>query len=379
MTSLADDLAGGDRAGSDLAGAELAGGDLAGGNLTSGDLAGGDLAGGDLTGGDLTGADLSGGQPVSDADLADRPGPRPVAFGSWADAVRRSVLSFRFDCDRPGAFSGALSHRTLAGVNFVTMTCGRHEAHRDREAISPDDAGYYVLSLQLSGQLRLSQHGRIATVPPGHYAVYDASEPASVTASDDYRSTCIRFPKRYLGAGEDNPLQHITATPFPVGPGLSAAVWGALISLNRNLDSLGPNGPTAVHDVMHMVSTLLVHELGQRPRPARTNEVLLEQVRDYVDAHLGDPGLTPARIAAAHHISPRHLHGLFERTDTTVARWIRQRRVERGRRDLADPAMARVPVAAIATRWGFREPSRFTEAFKQAFGTTPAEFRREVL
>jgi AraC-like DNA-binding protein len=323
---------------------------------------------------DLASANLAGG-----ADLVDQAGARRVAFGSWTDAVRRSVLSFRFDCDRPGAFSGVISNRTVAGINFVNMACGRHRAHRDRATISPEDAGYYVLTLQLSGRLRLSQHGRTADVEPGHYAVYDASEPASVTASDDYRSTCIRFPKRYLGGHQDNPLEHITATPFEVTAGLPAAVWGALISLNRNLGALGPNGSAAVHDVMNMVSTLLLHELGQRPEPAPGNELLLEQVRDYVDAHLADPDLTPARIAAAHYISPRHLHGLFEGTGTTVARWIRQRRVEEGRRDLADPSQARVPIAAIAARRGFRGPTRFTEAFKQNYGITPAEFRREIL
>ena len=322
--------------------------------------------------------DLASGSLAGGADLVDQAGGRRVAFGSWTDAVRRSVLSFRFDCDRPRAFSGVISNRTVAGVNFVNMACGRHAAHRDRDAISPDDAGYYILTLQLSGQLRLSQHGRIATIDPGHYAVYDASEPASVTASDDYRSTCIRFPKRYLGAREQA-LEHITATPFEVTAGLPAAVWGALISLNRNLGALGPNGPAAVHDVMNMVSTLLLHELGQRPEPAPGNELLLERVRDHIDAHLADPDLSPARIATAHYISPRHLHGLFEGTGTTVARWIRQRRVERGRRDLADPSQAHVPIAAIATRYGFRGPTRFTEAFKQNYGVTPAEFRREIL
>lgn len=319
-------------------------------------------------------ADLAG------ADLVTQAGGRRVAFGSWTDEVRRSVLSFRFDCDRPRAFTGAISNRTLAGVNFVNMSCGRHAAHRDRETISPDDAGYYVLTLQLSGQLRMRQHDRLAVVEPGLFALYDASEPASLTASDDYRSTCIRFPKRYLGAREDTSLEHITATAFECAPGLPAAVWGALISLNRNLGSLGPHGPSAVHDVMNMVSTLLLHQLGQQRTPARPgNELLLEQVREHIDAHLGDPDLSPARIAAAHYISPRHLHTLFERTDTTVARWTRQRRIEMCRRDLADPAMAHVPIAAIATRWGFRGPSRFNEAFKRSAGCTPAEFRREAL
>lgn len=367
MTSLAEELVGSELAQGGLAQSRLARGGLAPGELAPGGLAPGELAGGELAGGELIGD-----------DLVARAGGRRVAFGSWTDAVRRSVLSFQFDCDRPRAFAGAISNRTLAGVNFVNMACGRHEAHRDRATISPQDAGYYVLTLQLSGQLRLRQHGREAVVAPGRYAVYDASEPASLTASDDYRSTCIRFPKRYLGVREDDPLRHITATAFECEPGLPAAAWGALISLNRNLGALGPHGPSAVHDVMNMVSTLL-QQLGQHTPARRSSELLLEQVREHVEANLGDPDLGPAGIAAAHHVSPRHLHAVFEGTGTTVARWIRQRRVELCRRDLADPAMAEVPVSAIATRWGFRGPSRFHEAFKQLVGCTPVEFRREAL
>ncbi|WP_189145366.1 hypothetical protein [Streptomyces lacrimifluminis] len=41
--------------------------------------------------------------------------------------------------------------------------------------------------------------------------------------------------------------------------------------------------------------------------------------------------------AACHHISVRYLHRLFPPQGITVSAWIRQRRPERCRRDLADP------------------------------------------
>ncbi len=41
------------------------------------------------------------------------------------------------------------------------------------------------------------------------------------------------------------------------------------------------------------------------------------------------PQLSPAAVAAAHHISLRSLHQLFHDEGLTVAGWIRQRRLER--------------------------------------------------
>lgn len=305
------------------------------------------------------------------ADPVTRGGGDKVAFGSWTDAVRRSVLSFRFDCDRPRAFAGTISNRTLGGVNFINMACERHAAYRDRATISSADAGFYVMTLQLAGELRLAQDGRVAVLKPGLFAIYDSSEPAALTASDGYRSTCVRFPKAWLGS---RPPAGITARAFDCEPGLSAAVWGMLISLNRNLEYLGGHGRTAVRNVMDLVTTMLRTELGQRP--AEHREVLLAEVQAYIEENLADPGLDPAGIAAAHYISPRQLHVVFERGDATVSAWIRERRLEHCRRDLADPAQADVPVAAIARRWGFRGVSHFGQVFKKETGLTPAQYRR---
>ena len=68
-------------------------------------------------------------------------------------------------------------------------------------------------------------------------------------------------------------------------------------------------------------------------------------------------------IAAANHISLRYLHKLFEPQPSTVAGFIRERRLERCRRDLADPSLAHVPVRAIALRLGFPDPARLNRLF----------------
>lgn len=299
-------------------------------------------------------------------------GPR-VSFGSWRSAVARDVMRFEFDCDRPRAFAGAIRQRTLAGVDFIDMASGRHAAYRNRAVMTDADTGYLLMTLQLSGTIRISQDDRTAVLSPGTFAVYDSSRPAALVAGDDYRSTCVRFAKDRLGPSVRERITGITATTFDYAPGLPATVWDTLLSVNRNLDALGAHGPSAVRSAMDLVG-LLLRSAGGVAVVAPADP--LEQVKDFIDGNLGDHDLSPARIAAAHHISARHLHGLFDRTGTTVARWIRTRRIEECRRDLADPSMADIPASRIGARWGFVNPAHFGHVFKQETGLTPATFRQ---
>ena len=84
-------------------------------------------------------------------------------------------------------------------------------------------------------------------------------------------------------------------------------------------------------------------------------------------------------IASANHISVRYLHKLFHEEGTSVARWVRERRLDNCRRDLEDPALARRGVQAIARRWGFQDAAHFTRIFKASFGEPPGQYRRGEL
>ncbi|WP_235999206.1 helix-turn-helix domain-containing protein [Qaidamihabitans albus] len=305
---------------------------------------------------------------------------REIAFDAWKDVVERNVLRFRFDCERPRAFKGTVHRRSLAGVDFVAMTSERHGAYRTEDTISSTDAGFYVMTLQMSGEFRMSQHGRTTVLKPGLFALYDSSVPTTLVSSDDYRSVCIKFSKDWLGARCDGLLADLTATALDADTGLPSAVWTMILGLCRNLDSLGHDGPLAVRNMMELATAMLRTELGRRTPPAaERREVLLQRVCDYIDARLSDASLSPAGIAAAHYVSPRFLHHLFEDTGYTVAAWIRARRIELCRRDLGDPLLADVPVSAIAMRRGFKGASHFGDVFKRETGRTPAEFRREAL
>jgi len=126
-----------------------------------------------------------------------------------------------------------------------------------------------------------------------------------------------------------------------------------------------------------VLATRLAHELDIRGwgTPEARRHAQVTTIQAFIQRHLGDPRLSPAMIAAAHHMSLRSLQQLFHDQGLTVAAWIRQRRLERCRRDLADPALVSRPVAAIAGRWGFSSAGDFSRAFPAVHGLPPAEYR----
>ncbi|TDD84049.1 AraC family transcriptional regulator [Actinomadura darangshiensis] len=104
---------------------------------------------------------------------------------------------------------------------------------------------------------------------------------------------------------------------------------------------------------------------------------LMAQIYAFMRKNLGDPHLTPGVIAEAHYISLRYLHKLFQQEGQTVAGWVRERRLELCRRDLADPGLTALSISAIACRWGYRNPAHFSQAFRSAYGLSPRQFRRQ--
>jgi AraC-like DNA-binding protein len=104
-------------------------------------------------------------------------------------------------------------------------------------------------------------------------------------------------------------------------------------------------------------------------------DTLLLRVQAYIRAHLTDPRLNAETIAAAHHVSVRHLYKTFAVAELRLEQWIIGLRLEGARGDLARPETRQRTIAAVARHWGFPNASHFTLRFREAYGMTPREWR----
>jgi AraC-like DNA-binding protein len=149
--------------------------------------------------------------------------------------------------------------------------------------------------------------------------------------------------------------------------------------LSRRLGDPGATDGTRLSaGLIDLLIVVLAERLDrvQAVSPTAQRRALLASVLGFIDRRLSDHRLCLGDIAAAHHISLRLLHKLFEEQGTSAGRWIRERRLERCRRDLLDPALSDLPASAIALGWGFADAAHFSRVFREAYGHPPGEYRR---
>jgi AraC-like DNA-binding protein len=301
----------------------------------------------------------------------------------FRDALASAIVPTEVRVQADGPLRGASISAGRVGsvaVTKVSVPPGarlRFEARRTTELIRRSDAGAFLLHAQVRGRATVSQDGNEAVVGPGDVALVDLSRPSRLLhVGDEHEFVAVLLPH---DAAPLRGLPCVTAIRVPGSDGLGAAVS----ALARHLTQcLGDRGATDGMRLSVASLDLLILALAERlDRPDAVSAVmrrraLLASVQAFIERRLADPRLSPMAIAAAHHVSLRSLHKLFEDHGSSVGRWIRERRLERCRRDLLDPALSDLPASAIALGWGFSTAAHFSRVFRDAYGHPPGEYRR---
>lgn len=299
-----------------------------------------------------------------------------ASFEHWRHLVAESFVPLDASSNDADNFRGRLRARRLDRVAVVEVSSTSHEVHRTPALIAQSGQRYFKLNLQLEGTGLLIQDNREAVLQPGDLSIYDTSRPYTLAFEENARLMVVMFPWDALSLPPEC-IAQLSAVRMAANGGLAAIVGPFISHLAENLDVLsGPSGSRLAANALDLVSTMLHSELDMSADRMKPQALLAASIREYIDANLADPLLSPATIAAAHFISTRHLHNVFHESGTTVASWIRTQRLEGARRDLRDPLLAGMPVGAVAGRWGFLDAAHFSRTFRDAFGESPSDWRR---
>jgi AraC-like DNA-binding protein len=306
-------------------------------------------------------------------DTSDVAPDERLAFWSHEAARLFAPMGFRPLQERP--FAGRMLGRELGPLELVRVAGDAHRVQRTEADIALEDPQRLDLFVVTRGDILVAQGGRRGRLRAGDLTSLDTSQPSAAHSDGRFEMLVVMVPKALLGPEVAGMLGR-TGRRLAGKAGLPRVAAPFLTGIAAGLQdgSIDPGDEHLVASVVRLVAAL--HgDLPEPPLPRARAAGLQRQIKDFIELHLREPGLGPERIARAHFISTRYVHKLFEPEGTTVAAYIRTRRLQGARRDLADPALAGQTIAALAASWGFTDPARFSRAFRAVYGCSPTEAR----
>ncbi len=301
------------------------------------------------------------------------PGDR---FDAWHDALNYNYGRWASAPNRLPTFSATVECGLIDAFRVIECVCDPCAGQRTWADIDHNPEEIVALQLVLRGQEEIRFAGQEFLLRPGDILVWDSLHPMDFKVVEQLHKLSVILPLARLKNWLPNRWQNIRRVIEP-DSGAARLLSGYLRSLAPRKAVDGINNSDAL---IETTIGLLVNALELEP--ARSSEcmrdVQLERVRSYIDEHLSEPDLAPAKIAAANRISVRYLHWLFESIGTTVTQFVIRERLERCRRDLGNPMMRNRKIADVAFSWGFSDVTHFNRRFKTEFGLSPRLFSKMI-
>ena len=305
---------------------------------------------------------------------------------SVAEALGRSLLGPHRLRAEPGAGFWAALHAVPVGrltVGYLAVGASTAVVLDDPPhvlVVAPTGPGAEVQS----GQQRVAASARRAAVLPTGSPATIWCPPASVhlLVAIGHQALLAHL-SRLLGRPLDRPLTFDLELDLLAGESVR---WNAAIGV-LHAELAGPRSllrsGVGVEQLEELVMGSLLY--GHRStyssalrRPARGGDHLLARAAiDHIDGRLDRP-LGVGAVAAAVGVSTRTLQAVFKaELRTTPTTYIRDRRLDRVRADLAEAAPADgATVTEVATRWGICHLGRFAGEYRARFGESPSQTLR---
>jgi AraC-like DNA-binding protein len=202
----------------------------------------------------------------------------------------------------------------------------------------------------------------VFTCRPRTY-LYQASDPLVVVSSTVPVANLPAIVRRL----DDLPIGLLPHSP------LVDAVVDLLLHLSDRLDEpWGFDADYAARGLLDLETAILTEVIAPDV-PVQGPDRVYTAAVDYIERHLGEPHLRPPQIAEALGVSLRYLHRAFDDKELTVARLLRERRLEQVANALRSASPP--PLSGIATRYGFASQDQLARAFRRRYGMSMTEYR----
>lgn len=294
----------------------------------------------------------------------------------WQNMISISHLPWTLSKATEPEFNAKLAFRFFNDYRIIKCESGAQEGFRSINEIASSDGAYLNLLYIRKGQEKLQLEDKSLWLKEGDMVIWDSTERMSFHVPDTLEKVSILIPESCLTSVFANAHDY-SGIVIPKKSGVGSMLANHIDNMEQHMWHLSTQDLTTM---MQPTMAIMATAFGSYANisPGTMRHMSLNRIKQFIISRLHETDLTPSKIAAAHKITRRYLHMLFEDQEQTVSHWIRCRRLDRCRDDLAKSIVTGQTISEIAYKWGFNDLSHFSRSFKSRFGVSPREMLKAM-
>jgi AraC-like DNA-binding protein len=296
---------------------------------------------------------------------------------AWECILSQSYRDWQVTRRVPSGFYAHVRQHKFAGTSLVNTICDPCTGRRTIDQVRLDKEIYVAVQLTENGRERFKIADQSMDVFAGDLIVWTSEKVAEFEVLERMHKVTLMVPWSLMKDRFPEHKQLPSGGKIDNRSGVGFLLAVHLRALANEIADLDQNVKGSVGRSTLELLSVALH--GQQSTSVCKRSVeKLRRVYDFISRHLHEDDLSPVRVAESNQISLRHLHLLFQQTDTTVSEYILHKRLYACKQALTDPVCQGMQVSEIAYRWGFNSISHFCRTFKARYGASPSQIRRQI-
>lgn len=291
----------------------------------------------------------------------------------WKEVICEAVFELDFSFASKNHFQASINQRSLGAIGMSAMeTTGQQTVRRTSSAIARSGyAQFEFVSLQ-EGQMFLEHCGREVVINSGDSVLIDSRQPYTFSTAGQLRNLSFHLPVPWLQRWMATP-EKMVAQPIRKETPWGKAILAMISTMPPHTRDVWPANFHLYADQLAGALTLALTEDDTLSHGSTVQ--IYQRAMDFLRDNAHDSELDATMLANMLQISVRYMHKVFASKGTTYSTELLALRLGLAARMLGDSNFADLPVAEIAWRAGFRDPSHFSRRFREHFDKTPGRFR----
>lgn len=288
----------------------------------------------------------------------------------WENHNARALIGLGCRTLSEAALEATELNLQLPRLQFAHVSGNPHVVERTQSYISTNPADAVVVYFNLDGEAFFYHRDGCEMLRPGQAVLYDADQPFMRGFSYGLRELALKIPRPlFKEISGRSSLRRPQIFDFRSSEAAGQHA-NALAGLMRN--ALADPEPDAVRLEAAALDLFRILVNGDDSGGAGH----FEAAKSFILQRLRDPQLSAPLVASAIGISDRQLSRVFAEEGISVARFIREERLQLARHALTTVDNPRQPLARLAAELGFVSQAHFSRAYKELFGISPLQERK---